>query len=196
MGAVVPAGEFRSRSKPFIQYKCKGAEESVLYQMSHAMRKPVLPYANNKGADQPAHPHSLICTFVVHCLDSVISILAKSKISRLLLVSVAEQAGVSLIWSKTPKTGFLMRRLKYEHLSSNGLQVMNLTSMVDTREDEPGAVAWSEVSSLGMQAAPSSIPTSGTFFRGDLVMKTFQRPFSLFRWFKKSSVSYWRKNVH
>ena len=24
-----------------------------------------------------------------------------------------------------------------------------------------------------MQAAPSSIPTSGTFFRGDLVMKTF-----------------------
>ena len=26
-------------------------------------------YANNKGADQPAHPHSLISTFVVHCLD-------------------------------------------------------------------------------------------------------------------------------
>ena len=51
----------------------------------------------------------------------------------------------------------------------------------------PGAVAWSEASSLGMQAAPSSIPTSGTFFRGDLVMKTFLRPFSLFRWFKKSS---------
>ena len=50
-----------------------------------------------------------------------------------------------------------------------------------------GAVAWSEASSLGMQAAPSSIPTSGTFFRGDLVMKTFLRPFSLFRWFKKSS---------
>ena len=37
------------------------------------------------------------------------------------------------------------------------------------------------------QAAPSSIPMSGTFFRGDLVMKTFLRPFSLFRWFKKSS---------
>ena len=44
-----------------------------------------------------------------------------------------------------------------------------------------------EASSLGMQAAPCSIPTSGTFFRGDLVMKTFLRPFSLFRWFKKSS---------
>ena len=50
----------------------------------------------------------------------------------------------------------------------------------------PGAVARSEESSLGMQAAPSSIPTSGTFFLGDLVMKTFLRPFSLFRWFKKS----------
>ena len=28
------------------------------------------------------------------------------------------------------------------------------------------------------QAAPSSIPTSGTFFRGDLVMKQLLRPFS------------------
>ena len=44
-----------------------------------------------------------------------------------------------------------------------------------------GAVARSEASSLGMQSAPSSIPTSGTFFRGDLIMKTFLRPFSLFR---------------
>ena len=51
----------------------------------------------------------------------------------------------------------------------------------------PGAVARSEASSLGMQAAQSSIPTSGTFFRGNLVMKTFLGPFSLFRWFKKSS---------
>ena len=51
----------------------------------------------------------------------------------------------------------------------------------------PGAVARSEVYSLCMQAAPSSIPTSGTFFRGDLVMETFLRPFSLFRWFRKSS---------
>ena len=27
---------------------------------------------NNKGADQPAHPHSLISAFVVHCLDNTI----------------------------------------------------------------------------------------------------------------------------
>ena len=42
----------------------------------------LMPYANNKGADQPAHPRSLISTFVVHCLDSVICILALSKVSR------------------------------------------------------------------------------------------------------------------
>ena len=78
------------------------------------MRKPILclmPYANNKGADQPAHPRSLISTFVVHCLDRIIPILAKSKIPRLQLASVAEQAGLSLIWSQTPKTGFLVTRL-------------------------------------------------------------------------------------
>ena len=40
------------------------------------------PYANNKGADQPAHPGSLISTFVVRCLDSMICILAISKVSR------------------------------------------------------------------------------------------------------------------
>ena len=34
----------------------------------------LMPYANNKGADQPAHPRSLISTFVVRCLDSMICI--------------------------------------------------------------------------------------------------------------------------
>ena len=32
-----------------------------------------MQYANNKGADQPAHPRSLISTFVVRCLDSIVS---------------------------------------------------------------------------------------------------------------------------
>ena len=81
--------------------------------MSHVMRKPVLPYANNKGADQPAHPRSLISTFVVRYLDSIIPILAKSKVSRLLLVSVVEQASLSIPWSQTPKTCFLVTRFKY-----------------------------------------------------------------------------------
>ena len=48
-------------------------------------------------------------------------------------------------------------------------------------------VAHSDACLLGMQAAPSSIPMSVTFCRGDLVMKKFLWPFSLFRLFKKSS---------
>ena len=79
-----------------------------------------------------------------------------------------------------------------EHKASGAKQI-NLSFKSDSSlspwpdPPRPGAVARSEACSLGMQAAPSSIPTSGTFFRGDLAMKTFLRPFSLFRWFKKSS---------
>ena len=40
-------------------------------------------YANNKGADQNAHPRSLISTFVVRCIDSIISLDSIAEISRL-----------------------------------------------------------------------------------------------------------------
>ena len=43
----------------------------------------LLPSVKNKGVDQPAHPRSLISTFVVRCLDNVISLVSISKISRL-----------------------------------------------------------------------------------------------------------------
>ena len=42
----------------------------------------LMPYANNKDADQPVHPCSLISTFVINCLDSMICILVISKVSR------------------------------------------------------------------------------------------------------------------
>ena len=45
--------------------------------MSHVMRK----HENNKGADQPAHLRSLISAFVVHCLDSIISLVSLVAIS-------------------------------------------------------------------------------------------------------------------
>ena len=61
---------------------------------------------NNKGTDQPAHPLSLIKAFVVCYLDSIIPLLAIAEISRLLLVSVAEQVGLSLTWSETPDDRF------------------------------------------------------------------------------------------
>ena len=69
--------------------------------MSHVMRNLLMPYANNKGADQPAHPRSRNSAFVVRFRTSVISILAKSKIARLQLVSEAEQAGLSYTCSQT-----------------------------------------------------------------------------------------------
>ena len=49
-------------------------------QMGQVMQKCVLCHMQKtKGADQPAHPHSLISTLVVCCLDSMICILAISK---------------------------------------------------------------------------------------------------------------------
>ena len=68
-----------------------------------------MPYANNKDADQSAHPCSLMSSFIVHCLDSVIFVVAISEVWRLLLAFVAEQASLSLTWSQTQKTGFLVK---------------------------------------------------------------------------------------
>ena len=65
-----------------------------------------MSYANNKGADQPAHPRSLISAPVVHCLDSVMSLVSVTKISSLMLASVAKQACLSLTWSETPEDTF------------------------------------------------------------------------------------------
>ena len=66
----------------------------------------LMSYANNKGADQSAHPHSLISIFVAHCLDSVMSLVSVTKISTIMLASVAEQASLSLTWSETPEDTF------------------------------------------------------------------------------------------
>ena len=55
----------------------------------------------------------LINIFVVLCLDSVMPLLAKAEISRPLLVSVAEQTGLSLTWPQTTKTGFLVKWLTW-----------------------------------------------------------------------------------
>ena len=56
-----------------------------------------MAYANSKGADQPAHPRSLISACVVRCLDSIIPLLAIVD-SRPSLASAAQQAGLSLNW--------------------------------------------------------------------------------------------------
>ena len=58
------------------------------------------------------HIRSLISAFVIRCLDSIISVVSICKISSLHFVSIAEQTGLSLTWSKPLKTGFLNTRLK------------------------------------------------------------------------------------
>ena len=66
----------------------------------------LMPYANNKGADQPAHPRSLISAFVVRCQNRMIPLVYISEISRFKLVSVAEQVSLCLALSETPEKTF------------------------------------------------------------------------------------------
>ena len=70
-------------------------------------------FANNKSADQPAHPRSLISAFVIRFSKSITSKLATSEISAFLLVSIAEETVSGLALSETPKTGFLASRPIY-----------------------------------------------------------------------------------
>ena len=65
-----------------------------------------MSYANSKGADQPAHPRSLISAFVVRCLGNIISLYSIAEISRLKLTFVPAQVGLCLVWSETPEDTF------------------------------------------------------------------------------------------
>ena len=65
-----------------------------------------MPYANNKGADQPAHLRSLISAFVVCCPDCTIPLVSISKLLHLYQASVAAQAGLSLPGTQTPEDRF------------------------------------------------------------------------------------------
>ena len=57
-------------------------------RLSHKLFEPgyektcLMPYANNKGADQPAHLRSLSSAFVVRCLDSIVYLDSIAEISR------------------------------------------------------------------------------------------------------------------
>ena len=64
-------------------------------------------FANNKGADQPAHSCSLINVSVIRLLKSTISRLATSEILVFYRVSVTEEADLNLTFVEPPKTGFL-----------------------------------------------------------------------------------------
>ena len=53
----------------------------IIYELGHE-KICLMSYANNKGADQPAHPHSLISAFVVRSLGNIMSLVSRSEISR------------------------------------------------------------------------------------------------------------------
>ena len=75
--------------------------------------------ANNKGADQLAHQHSLISAFAIHILYRIVFKLAPSEISLFYLVSVAEKAGFGMILSETLKTDFVSSMLIYIHVNAD-----------------------------------------------------------------------------
>ena len=63
--------------------------EASRYEYGHRQEK-TCPrgFANNKGADQPAHKRSLISAFIIRLLESIVSRLASSEISRNFLASL------------------------------------------------------------------------------------------------------------
>ena len=93
----------RFYSRNFKTRYCGCADLFVTYEPSHE-KTCLMLYANNKGADQPAHPRSLISAFVVRCLDRIISLDSIAEISR--LGTVAAQTGFCLAWSETPDDTF------------------------------------------------------------------------------------------
>ena len=90
-------------------------------------RKPVFGFVNNKGADQPVHPRRLINSFVIRFLESTISRLATWEFQfSSIKVSVAEETGLSLLFSETLKTGFVaFRPIKYQVIVSWGTKMAN-----------------------------------------------------------------------
>ena len=61
-------------------------------------------FSNNKGSDQPAHLHSLISAFIIRLLEILLNLnLLQAKF---LASLVAEEIGLSPLFSETSKTGF------------------------------------------------------------------------------------------
>ena len=78
-------GQDRSSVGPDLDPNC--LQRLSAYMCLDARKSVLGGFANNKGADQtaridqPAHPRSLICPFVIRFLESIISKFATSEIS-------------------------------------------------------------------------------------------------------------------
>ena len=92
----------------FESYLLKNAEDGLsrdVAQMSGIMRNPPMLYVSNREQDS-LRSCAVWSAAVIHCLDSIMPLDTIPKISRLLLASVAEQAGSSLTWSQTSEDRF------------------------------------------------------------------------------------------
>ncbi|MES9965220.1 MAG: hypothetical protein ABW116_16965, partial [Candidatus Sedimenticola sp. 20ELBAFRAG] len=78
-------------------------------------------FVNNTGADQPAHPRSLISAFFFCFLESIICKLAAGEISIFKLVSLAEETGLKHSLSKHPhpRKQFFSQRGPYDTKQSS-----------------------------------------------------------------------------
>ena len=84
-----------------------------------------MPYVNNKYVDQPAQSRSLISTFVVHCLDSIILLVSISEISSRYLASVAVQAGLCLTLVANPEDRGFSWRGSYNGKPQDELEIFS-----------------------------------------------------------------------
>ena len=82
------------------------------------MRKPDFCICKYKDADQLRGYREADQRLCFHYTDSTVPLLPKSEISSLQPFSVAVQPGLCQTWSETPKTGFLIMRLKLHKADS------------------------------------------------------------------------------
>ena len=65
---------------PDTSYEHSSGRFFLAFEQGHE-KTCLMSYVNNKGADQPAHPRSVISAFAFRCLDSVMSLVSVTKIS-------------------------------------------------------------------------------------------------------------------
>ena len=76
--------------------------EGEQYKSVHDARVPIWGLRTTK-VQTSLRSHSLLSTFVILLMESIIYKLATSEIAIFRVVSVAEQAGLGMPWSETPK---------------------------------------------------------------------------------------------
>ena len=94
------ACNFKSLKRPITMLHAEPRHEKTCFAVCKQLRR-----------RSACTSRSLISIFVVHCLDTIISLVSIFKISSLYVAYVATQAVLCLSWSQSPKTGFLMHAM-------------------------------------------------------------------------------------